>query len=273
MNETVSFSTTVVRTVQGTDTSSLLSDSNWFIDTYGNTSTDTSEDFNDESRRLQNGSFKYGQYDTISSVTTPNWGSSASLYGEVNHRNGLQVVNGMLVYPTFNFNNPGDSLHNPNFNLGNDVRYNLCDQIIFGLPVTSGGAATNYRTFTRRFRVDSSTNYALLNFNITYTGTTFVKATTILNNNTNCWIEVKLPGTSTAVTGWLDMTQPFKSGFSANGDGANQFGTTIPSSGANWTINFGQKGTAASSGYVLFRITAPASWSGNISNISLTPTS
>jgi hypothetical protein len=274
MNETVSFSTTVVRTVQGTDTSSLLSDSNWFIDTYGNTSTDTSEDFNDESRRLQNnGLFKYGQYDTISSVTTPNWVSSASLYSEVNHRNGLQVVNGMLVYPTFNFNNPGDSLHNPNFNLGNDVRYNLCDQIIFGLPVTSGGAATNYRTFTRRFRVDFSTNYALLNFNITYTGTTFVKATTILNNNTNCWIEVKLPGTSNAVTGWLDMTQPFKSGFSANGDGANQFGTTIPSSGANWTINFGQKGTAASSGYVLLRITAPASWSGNISNISLTPTS
>lgn len=270
MNESVTFTTSVIRTVQGTDTSSELLDGNWFIDTYPNTSTDTSESFNDESYRLQNGSSKYGQYDTTSSILTINWDSSISLYNGSGHNNGLQVVNGSLVYPNYNFSDVSDVNHNPNFGVGNTVRYNLCNTINSGLPVLSGGGATTYRTYTRRFRVNSSTNYASLNFNINHTATFFVKANTALTNN-NCWIEVKLPGSGTFVTGWLDMTQPFKSGFSSDGDGANQNGFVIPVSGVNWTVNFGLRGTVESSGYVLLRITAPSSWSGNISSITVTP--
>jgi hypothetical protein len=265
LNQPVTFYTTVLRTVQGNDTSAGYVDYGWFIDTYGNTSTDSTETFDDETYRLLNQSAKYGQYDTI---PTLNWISSSSLWGTPGYKNGLQVVNGMLVYPKFNFN-VSDLDRNPNFGGGSPVNYSLCSALNEGLPVLSGGGPTNYRTFTRRFRINPSTNYAELKFKITHTGTTFVNSNTQLNNSTNCWIEVKLPGTSTAVTGWLDMTKPYKTGLSADGDGANKNGTVIPVSEGDWLINFGQKGTVESSGYVLLRITAPSSWSGNISNITL----
>jgi hypothetical protein len=271
MNEGMSFSTSVSRTVQGQDTSSYLVRNNWFVDNYDTDPTFTNENFIKETYRLQNGTTKY---DTINDDITnwANWNNQSSLYSDSLHRNGLQVLNAQLVYPKFNYSNQGDTLTNPNFGLAN-INYSLCDLVNFGLPLTDGGSATNYRTYTRYFFLGNS-NFTNVRFIISWDSTTFVSSTTALTGN-NCWAEVKLPRNPSAtpalvggaVTGWMDMTKAFVTSENwANGSGSLK-GTRPTSTGGNWDVTFGTRGTVLTNGYILFRITAPPTWTGHITQI------
>jgi hypothetical protein len=53
-------------------------------------------------------------------------------------------------------------------------------------------------------------------------------------------------------------------------DGAGCLDGSVPTtSGSNWLLNMGLQSTLYSSGYVLFRITLPQSYTGQITKITL----
>ncbi|NBP57663.1 DUF2793 domain-containing protein, partial [bacterium] len=259
INDNIGFGLVLLRTVQGTfagATSSLVTPvlgTNWFIDSYPDLSTPTSESFTDEVYRLRNGSSKYNYLHLTSRI--------------------------MLIYPSFNFSNPGpgSSVTNPNYSIGNTRDYSNANTLYQGFGTSSISSPTNFRTYTRYFNL-GTTNYSQLRLVMTYSNCNFVNATQNLTGN-NLWIEIKLPygsgsvpgGTQSGggVTGWLDLTKPFIIGQYADGDGCYE-GTAPTASGQEWLINLGIKGTQWSGGNVLFRVTASDGWSGNISYLELT---
>ncbi|NBP58308.1 hypothetical protein EBU71_17615, partial [bacterium] len=294
INDNVGFGVTVLRTVQGTfsgGTSSLsgpVSGQNWFIDTYTPTSTTFSEFFDDENYRLKNLSSKYSSYHLVTDVTNSlnAWTSSQSLYTGLGTDNGLQVINGLLVYPTKNFSGYGTSSTNPNYNIGAARDYSNCFSVNTGFGTSSTSSPTNWRSYTRWFYfgatpgVGTPFNFKKATLKISYSGTTFVKSNTSLASSaSNAWLEIKLPfgklgvqggeQPSGSITGWLDPTQPFISGNYGDGDGCLS-GTLPTTSGQDWLLDFGIKGTEFSNGYVLLRITVSPSYTGNITSIQLT---
>lgn len=283
LNDTISFAVTVKRTVQGTFSGGTSSNGgpvqtlNWFIDTYGTSSTTTLENFDDEEFRLKNGTDKYNTYHLESDIAAGDWNSAASLLNDTDHYNGLQVINSALVYPTFDFDGVGDVVVNPNAGAGSSRVYSNCNSVVAGFGTSSIAALTSNRTYTRWFNLGNF-NYSKATLRIYYsTPTTFVNADQPLTGN-SLWIECKLPyssgtvpgGTQSggAVTGWLDLTKPFISGEYSDGDGCYE-GVVPTVSGADWLINFGIKGTQYSNGYVLVRVTAPDGWARAITSIEL----
>ena len=112
------------------------------------------------------------------------------------------------------------------------------------------------------------------------TNTTFVNSDVALTGTTNCWIEVKLPRDTSqttappagyegnSVTGWLDMTKPALPLKWQNGAGCYRGTPTA----TQIEVDFGKgKSTTYAGGYVLFRITAPSTWTGSIETITITP--
>jgi hypothetical protein len=295
VDDSIGFGVQVKRTVQGTfigGTSSTgpIQTSNWFFDTVSSTSTTYSENFDDEDYRLINGSTKYNTYNLVSDLTTATWSSLASLISDTSHYNGLQVINGLLIYPKFDFSfpGPGNAFTNPNYGLGSSRNYSNCFSISSGFGTYSASPFTNNRTYTRWFFFGNSSpvsNYSSGTLKINYENVTFVNTTLPLsgigssNPNSDVWVEIKLPydsgvvpgGTVStgSVTGWLDATLPFNGSYE-DGDGCLS-GSVPTFSGGEWLVDFGIKGTEFSGGYVLLRITAGQDWLGNISSIIFTP--
>ena len=291
INDSVGFGVVIKRTVQGTFTGATSGNTpvptdNWFIDSVQPTSTTYSESFDDENYRLLNGSTKYNTYNLTSEVVAGTWSSLASIYTSVPHRNGLQVINGQLIYPSFDFTAPGTLVSNPNFGASPQRSYNNCFVINDGFGTYSSSPSTNNRTYTRWFLVgNTSTNYSNAKIKIIHQNVTFVNTTNPLTNpgasnpSSDVWVEVKLPydsgvvpgGTMStgAVTGWMDATLPF-TGTYEDGDGCLS-GVVPTMSGGEWLVNFGIKGTIFSGGYVLLRVTAGQDWIGNISSITFEP--
>jgi hypothetical protein len=261
------------RTVQATVKNNPLTVPGWFIDTYPISSGDRVENFDDEDRRLV-----LGDYNTVVSFPTSapysNWSSSTS----IRTSNDLQIADGRLFYPHYNFTSAGDANTNPNFNLGITRNYLNCKASTSG---TSKGAGT--RAYIRAFYVGNvPTDKIRVTMN--WVNTNFVKATTTLTggNNQNCTLEFKIPyntstpfpsGTSIggAATGWLDAYVPFLPDQFQNGDGCLE-GTRPTTSGNVWKIYFGTRTTAFSNGWVLMRFTAGSEWTGYLSDINVTLT-
>jgi hypothetical protein len=292
INDSVGFALSVKRTVQGTftggtSTGVVVPIDNWFIDSVSSTSTTYSEFFDDEDYRLLNGATKYNTYNTTSEVLAGTWSSSSSLLTDLSHRNGLQVINSLLVYPDFNFSQvgPGTSVTNPNYNDGSTKNYSNCFSVSAGFGTYSSSPLTTNRTYTRWFRFDSFSNYPGCKLYIEHENVTFINTTIPLSMpgasdpNSDVWVEIKLPydsglptgGTTSggSVTGWLDATLPFDGNYE---DGGGCLSGVVPTaSGGEWLIDFGIKGTEFSAGYVLVRITAGPDWEGNLSSIRLLP--
>ena len=273
INDTLILRMSVLRTVQGSFTGATATLPNVFIDNYAQSSTRLIEDFNDETFRLPNkgaNNTKYTTYyNTTASVTTSSWTSSISLYDgeDYNYNNGLQVINGTLIYPKFNFSGAGTQSTNPNFRRGSRNYFN-CRGVSSGLPITSSGDNTNYRTYTRYFNLGDNTNYSTMGITMSWDNTSFITSTQSLTGN-NLWVEVKLP----SVTGWMDATKSFSTGEYTDGSGCLR-GTYPPTtSGDPWKVTFGTKGTADSNGIVIVRITAPSSWTGWINSIQVSGSS
>jgi hypothetical protein len=281
LNESVSFSTSVLRTVQGVDPSGSTTITNVFVDNYPETSSLLTESFLSENYRLRNGSSKYDlSTDNIQSVLANlAWNSASSLNQTSGYTNALQILNGQLVYPKFNYSDPGTTETNPNKGVGLAVRYDFCNTttVGFGTTDTSFG---NYRTFTRYFQVDASSTFAILRFSFTLTDTTFVPVNTTLEGN-ECWCEVKLPKSNNranppagliggAVTGWLDLSKPAFDNQQFNGGGAFRGSPSLVNPSVIEVDFRSGRSTRYSEGYILFRITAPSSWTGHIQNITCT---
>lgn len=285
-NQPVTFNAYASRTLstQPTGVGGTTSVNNLYIDTVTPAPTNTFEGFDDETYRLLNGSpgsltkYEPGFLSLVSGIPTSLWVNTNSLYTSSSAYAGLQVGNGQVFYPSQAINANGNISTNPNFGIsGRD--YSACYLQTYGLPVTSGGSNTSYRTFTRYFNV--GTSKSSLNFVLSGSSFNIVSSDTSLSGN-NIWFEIKLPyddinnpsvapiGTTQsdgAVTGWLDVYDGFNFSYS-NGDGCFS-GTTLTSS-TNFTVNLGIRNTLYSGGYVIVRITSSSGWTGYIESITVT---
>jgi len=265
INGTSKLTLGIKRTVQAF-ASTNFSVGGWYIDTYPASSTNTLENFDDESYRLA-----VANWASTSGIGTGTWVSSGDLLNT--YRNALQIADGRLLYPSRNFQGDGTADTNPNFGIS-ARNYTNCK--INGANDVHGA---NTRTYIRYFQFSSVKNVFTLN--ISASGTNFVKVNTGLSNTSNCYIEFKLPysgsgvpggpsvNTSTyGVTGWLDACLGYDNAAPIDGKGCLQ--GDVPGDYSGWVINFGPKSTLFSDGKVLVRITAGPNWNGFIESISLT---
>jgi hypothetical protein len=223
-----------------------------------NTSTDTSETFLRENFRIVSGS-----YNNQSALTDAGnvWNSTVHMTASNgSHANGLQFYNKRL-YSSANTLRSGD------FRSTSDG--GKLDNAPSENPNYSG--ESGQRTFYRWFKnTTGSTKY---DFSITIngSGTTIVPAATALNSS-RVRVFVKFPSNSTRETGWLDLATEFVLDSYSDNDGAHTAngGLSFDSSlNATNIVTLGTVGVANNE-YIGIRIEADTSWSGFISQISVT---
>ena len=294
INDSISFATSVKRTVQSNVTNQGSgTTTNLFIDTYTTGyATASYEGFNDEGFRLQNATTKYDTYITlVSDISTYTWSSTQSLVGISRYNNGLQVINANLIYPKFGFDAVGSLSTNPNYGKttpsSSSRDYTAANTLGTGLATTNSGGGTSNRTFTRYFNVGTSPSYQKFTLVIRYNGTLSLSSVSTTLSPTTAWVEIKVPyltgsgntpvimGTySGSVTGWMDVSQSLGSNTSLpttyiDGAGCLEGSYTNTSGTLTAQLNIGQQSTFNSGGNVLFRITLPSSYTGQITSITL----
>jgi hypothetical protein len=201
----------------------------------------TVESMDGESYRLETGT-----YTTQSSVSSGAFDSTVSLATN----SGLQVWNRKLVAPTQSTNS------------GN---YSVITNGPAGNPDYSGlttGTKTYFRKFTNT-KGASSSNFTL---EIDGTGTIVDNTTTLTGNNFQ--IFMKIPGSGTNVTGWMDLSAPFAVGAYSDNNGC--YVETFNSS-LNSTILFtsGIK-FIGNTDNIVIKVVANASWTGHIDELRFT---
>ena len=212
--------------------------------------TTTSEPFRGESYRRVSGS-----YDNQAAVTNSGavWNSATSL-GTVD---GLLFYNSALRAPrqgiaSGDFRNSADGgsiANGPNSN----VNYS---------SITSG-----IRTFYRYFQ--NTSGGSKTNFVLTLNGSgTIASQGTSLSTST-IHVLAKIPTTGAGfTTGWMDAALPFATG--QNSDGAGCLNGALDSSlNATNNLTFGTQSVGANE-YIVIKIEADATWTGNISQMSIT---
>lgn len=253
----LSASTTVLRSVQGTVTSGVAT-GGWriLLDANNTTATDLYEDFRGEGYRQQSSlSLSSLSYGAGPNNGPANWDSTQAL------TDGLLIYAGALRYPktglnsgnfkrvdegsTFGPTNPGAYAGNPDYS-----------------------TATGEKTYLRYFYTTTPRQNFILN--VTSSSTNFVASSNrgSLTSN-NLTVEILAPGITLDGSGnvmWKDCVTPYTTD-AAVGAYAATFGNTIPT---NWGLTLGTKSTANSGFAIVLRITAPASWTGNISALTLT---
>jgi len=217
-------------------------------------STVTSENFSGETYRLQSGT-----YDNQSDISSGTWNSSSGIDagGPVGHVGGLMVYNNSLVSPTNGIN-------------GGDFRNSSDGGIILNGPSgnvnysSTGGSKHYYRRFTNNTG-GSKTDF---NLSMNTSGTNIVSSDTSLSS-TNVHVFVKLPqNTDGFSTAWLDIRKAFATGqVDSDGDGC-LVGAFDSSANSTNRCTFGTQ-SAGNNEYIILRVQADASWTGNISQISV----
>jgi hypothetical protein len=249
INDPIGLNTTAKRTLQGSVNSTGTSISNVYLDNVSATSTNTSEGFDDESKRLRSGA-----YDLISDIASGAWDSTQFLTtGDAYHNTGLLVYNSRLVYPSINFSNIGAFSTNPNF----------------GLVGSDYSGAAGERTYIRYFR-QTSPSTANFKINIAGSGGTFVSAGAGLSGN-YIHVEFKAPGSGAAETGWLDAYTDFSTNQWADGNGGRKSSEGDGRAfGSDWGLTIGTKSTSSTGGYIIVKITVASSFTGNFTGITFT---
>lgn len=241
LNDPIGISTTARRTLQGTSTGGTSSITGVYLDNIAATSTiGTNEGFDDEVYRLKCEGVGLS-YSLNADIAANPWVSSNSLVGgDAYHNTGLQVYNSQLIYPVTNFTTPGSLATNLNFG-----------------GTTDYSTATGQRSYVRYFY--NATTYGNFTMTINGSGGTFVSRATALTGN-NIWVEIKLPGSSSGTTGWLDCFTDFDATLGAaawnDGKGArkalNGAGRAF---GTAWGLTTGARLTNLSGGNVVIKIT------------------
>lgn len=224
---------------------------NIYLDNYTTTSVDKIEYFDDEDKRLKSGI----DYDLIGDINNSNkWDSEESLQnsGLSGYNNGLQVIGGLLKYPSINFSSIGITQTNLN-NSVSSADYSTC---------------TGERTYIRWFRqqLPTTANFVM---NILGIGTFIPVGQSFTNGSDQIKIEIKAPGSTDNLTGWMDCCLDFATDQWDDGDGCKY--ATLGSGlnmGTNWGLTIGTKNTANTGGFMLLRITVPNNWIGYIQQIN-----
>lgn len=245
-----------------------------YLDTFiNNPGSDGQELFINESRRLRQTG---GDFDTISSITSNPYNSNNSLL--TTNTTELLVINGNLIYPSFDFSSVPGLLNGTSYNTSNPN---------FGVSTRNYSSCTGIRYFLRYFKFDTTVYPNNYRFRLTFgpNGSGSITASSVnlasLTSTNNLKVEVKLPGSSNKITGWLDTSSPFTlniGGTPTNPliDGTGCLDTSqIPTVSGSYDIQIGWPDTnissARSNGHLLMRISVPQAWTGNIDSIIVTP--
>ena len=238
--------------LKGNTNTSSTSSGNLLIFTDTDTSTTLVENFDGESKRLQSGTYTQQSHVTASSNS---WDSTVSLVGsDAGHNAGLMIFNGKLVgfVGSQNTNVDFDALIGPS---GNP-------------DYSSVPAAT--REYIRWFR--NTEGAARQMFQITLNGSgTIIAAGGSLGANSNLQVSFKIPSSNSAQsTGWMDIATNFATGQNGDDDGCFDSGNGVFDSSLNAT-NWGTFGTkfVNNNEYILMRVKAYSSWTGNITQATL----
>jgi hypothetical protein len=211
-----------------------------------NTSTALSETFRQENYRIVSSS-----YDTQASVVNSSnvWDSQKHMTASNGgHSNGLQFYNSSLLSP-INTISSGDF---SGFSNGPGLN-----------PDYSGISGT--RTFIRWFKNETGATQYDLSLAINGSGTIVQEGTSL--NSSRLSALIKLPGS----TGWMDVAQEFvldSFGDTAGAHVDNDILNFDSSLNATNYLNFGNVGIADDN-YIVLKIIADESWTGNISNITI----
>tara|TARA_B100001778_G_scaffold334976_1_gene350070 strand:+ start:5370 stop:7148 length:1779 start_codon:yes stop_codon:yes gene_type:complete len=231
------------RPLLATITSSYLEGFKLLIDRQSATSGNLSNDFNDEDYRIPSNA----NFDNNLSST---WDETISLVSAtIGYSDGLQTINGGLSYPTLDFSTStvtDGPAGNPDYSSASGTRY------YYGY-FTNGTGSANFR------------------LTLNGSGVQVIPEATAFSGADEIKISIKLPQGAGSGTGWLDITQPFVEPNFNDGDGcyAATFGNdqTIPST--NWGLSVGTRNTANSYDKVYYRITAPSTFTGSLTEISI----
>lgn len=218
-------------------------------------STDVAEYFNAENIRLRSTQYAgVNNYASQSDVSSGTWDSLQPINtsGSDGYRDGLLVTNGLTSYPTQGANggNFGGIANGP-----------------AGNPDYSALTGTRYYYF--KFRNNSGSTRA--NWRVILQGTgAFVPVSTGPSGQ-NLTLEMKFPsGSISTGTGWMDCYGDFVTGQWSDGNGCrwatNGAGRAMAT---NWGLTIGTKSLATNE-YMVFRIAASSSWTGNVNDIQLT---
>tara|TARA_R110001583_G_scaffold48919_8_gene153117 strand:+ start:4456 stop:6651 length:2196 start_codon:yes stop_codon:yes gene_type:complete len=215
---------------------------------YSNNSSVLSETFRRENYRIISGS-----YNTQASVTHADntWDGDKHMSGSnTGYANGLMFYNQRLYSPSQGANSGNFSgiSNGPS----NNVNYS---------GITSG-----QRTFYRYFQNNSGGSKT--GFSLTINGSgTIVSSDTSLNSS-RIKVFVKLPTTSGGqATGWMDLAASFSTGQISDDSGCLE-GSLDSSLNATNTVTFGTQ-FAADDEYVCVRVEADASYTGYVSQITV----
>lgn len=234
------------------------------LDGVNTTNTSLVESFCSENYRLVSTAVSttnnYASQSDLSG-TSNLWDSSISLSTSADvtgYKDGLLVYNGGVRYLTQGINS-------------GDFRNTTEGGTIANGPASNPNysSTTGTRTYYRRFQ--NTTGLTKANFTLNFAGTgTFVSVGTGVSAQ-NITAEMKFPaGSISTTTGFMDMYGDFATAAWADGNGCrNATSGAGRAMGIAWGCTVGTKSVAANE-YILVRITAPASWTGSITSITLT---
>ena len=212
------------------------------------------ENFNGETYRLQSGA--YGNQSDVGSGT---WSSNIDMTdgGAGNHATGLIVYNNKLVSPLQGINS-------------GDFRKQSEGGIIVNGPTgnVNYSGVSGTRTYYRRFTNNSGGSKTNFNLSMNKSGTTIVLADGTLNTS-NVSVSIKLPQTSSSFsTAWLDTRKSFATGqVASDGDGC-LVGSFDSSNNSTNECTFGTQ-SVGNNEYIMIRVSADESWTGSISQITV----
>lgn len=227
------------------------------LDNVSNNSTDVIEYFDAENIRMA--SIDLGStnnYAAQADVTNGSnvWdGTQNIISGGSGHQSGLLYENSAVKYPTqgTNSGNYSTITNGPAAN----VNYS---------------GATGNRHFYIKFKNNSGSTKSNFKINIAGSSASFTDVVSGPSSN-NLTVEMKFPtGALSTATGWMDCYSDFLTAQWADGNGArlsaNGAGRALAT---DWGLTIGTKSIATNE-YIVMRVTASSSWTGNLSQITLT---
>jgi len=223
-------------------------------------STVLSEPFNGEAKRLRAGNTTYSNQAAVytgGSFAYP-WNPATNMEtGDAAHNTGLIVYDGKLRSPQ-KVGLSGD--------LGDFRNVSEGGQLVSANGNPDYSSLTNStREYIRYFQ--NNTGGSKTDFTVAINGTgTIVSNVTALSGN-NVRVFFKLPTGAAGATGWMDMALDFATG--QNGDNAGcRVGSFDSSLDATNNITFGTQ-SVANGEYILIKVVADKTWTGNISQIGI----
>lgn len=200
-------------------------------------------------------------YAAQADASSASWDSALSIAnaGPLGYANGLLCYNGALRYPT-------QGLDSGDFRNVTDGNVNGPANGPSGNPDYSG--ATGVRYIYRRFK--NNTGLTKANFTINFAGTASFASVVSGPSGQALTVEVKFPaGSISTATGWLDFYADFATNMWNDGNGCrNATAGAGRATGSLWGGTVGTR-SIANNEYIVIRIAAAASWTGNLSSITL----